>query len=146
MGGVSLLQTVYPIGSVYISVNSINPSVLFNFGEWEQIKDTFLLGAGENYSAGSMGGASTITLTESNLPAQNGKITMHGGDQATNILSCEGVFREWNVQEGRYRDAGMNIDHPTQSVGVIYYTNNGQNVPVNNMPPYLTVYMWKRVK
>lgn len=33
------LEDVYPFGAIYISVVDINPSTLFGFGTWEQIKD-----------------------------------------------------------------------------------------------------------
>lgn len=38
----------FPIGSVYISVTEVNPSNFFG-GTWEQIKDRFLLSAGDIY-------------------------------------------------------------------------------------------------
>lgn len=47
-----------PIGSVYISVSSTNPSTYFG-GTWEQIKDKFLLCCGNTYTAGSTGGEAT---------------------------------------------------------------------------------------
>ena len=31
----SILSMVYPVGAIYISTNSINPNILFGFGEWE---------------------------------------------------------------------------------------------------------------
>ena len=49
-----LIDAIYPVGSIYMSVNNVNPSVLFG-GTWEQIKDTFLLSAGDTYNAGSKG-------------------------------------------------------------------------------------------
>ena len=64
-----LLQKVYPVGSIYLSMNSANPSDIFGFGTWEQIKDTFLLAAGDTYSAGSIGGESTHTLTIQEIPS-----------------------------------------------------------------------------
>ena len=57
----NILETMYPVGAIYLSVNSINPNTLFGFGSWVQIKDTFLLAAGDTYSAGSTGGEAEHT-------------------------------------------------------------------------------------
>ncbi len=46
---------IYPIGSIYLSVSSTDPSILFG-GVWEQIKDRFLLGDGDTYKSGTIGG------------------------------------------------------------------------------------------
>lgn len=48
----------YPIGSIYTSTQSTSPATLFG-GTWVQIKDTFLLTAGDTYSAGATGGTAT---------------------------------------------------------------------------------------
>lgn len=50
----------YPVGSIYLSVNSTNPGTLFG-GTWEQIKDKFILACGSTYANGATGGASTHT-------------------------------------------------------------------------------------
>ena len=65
---------VYPIGSIYMSVNSTNPSELFG-GEWERIQDRFLLASGSAYANGSTGGSATVTLTsaQSGVPAHSHK-------------------------------------------------------------------------
>lgn len=60
VSGAGLLNFIYPVGSIYMSVNATNPASLFG-GTWEQIKDRFLLAAGDNYSAGATGGASGNT-------------------------------------------------------------------------------------
>ena len=52
-----LLDIIYPVGSIYLTVNDINPQTLFG-GTWEQIKDRFLIGAGDLYIAGKTGGQS----------------------------------------------------------------------------------------
>ena len=57
-GGAGMsLQSVYPVGAVYISTSDTNPETLFGFGTWERIKDVFLLAAGDTYPAASSGGA-----------------------------------------------------------------------------------------
>ena len=43
-----LYNLIYPIGSIYLSVNSVDPSTLFG-GTWEKIKDKFLLSDGDTY-------------------------------------------------------------------------------------------------
>ena len=70
-------ETIYPIGSIYMSVNNVNPSTVFG-GTWEQIKDKFLLACGDTYNNGATGGEATHTLTSDEMPSHN-----HGYDKAT---------------------------------------------------------------
>lgn len=56
-----VLKVIYPVGAIYTSANSTNPKDMFGFGTWEQIKDTFLLTAGDTYKAGNTGGAASHT-------------------------------------------------------------------------------------
>lgn len=114
-----ILKACYPVGAVYISTVSTNPSNIFGFGTWEWIEDRFLLAAGSTYAAGSTGGEAEHTLTVSELP----KDVWTSGNQTGGVDTS---FTNGNVY-------GMH------TLG----TNMGQ--PHNNMPPYLTVYMWKRV-
>ena len=72
----SVFDLIYPVGSIYMSVNSTDPRTLFG-GSWQRIEDTFLLAAGSNHAAGSTGGAETVTLTaaQSGLPAHTHSFT-----------------------------------------------------------------------
>ena len=70
LGGKTLAEimlALYPVGSIYISTSSTSPASLFG-GTWEQLKDRFLLGAGDSYAAGSTGGEATHKLTVSEMP------------------------------------------------------------------------------
>lgn len=55
-----LIDLIYPIGSYYISDNSVSPATRFG-GTWEQIKDRFILAAGDTYTGGDTGGTATHT-------------------------------------------------------------------------------------
>ena len=61
---------LYPVGSVYISFNSADPSTLFG-GSWTRLKDTFLLANGDSYAPNTTGGSATKTIGVANLPAQD---------------------------------------------------------------------------
>ena len=75
--GKPLLNLVYPVGSIYWSSNNTNPGTLFG-GTWTQIKDRFILAAGDSYSNGATGGAATVTLTVSNMPSHSHSFTPSG--------------------------------------------------------------------
>ena len=75
--GAPLLNLVYPVGSIYWSSNNTNPGTLFG-GSWTQIKDRFILAAGDYYSNGATGGAATVTLTVSNMPSHSHSFTPNG--------------------------------------------------------------------
>ena len=115
----------FPIGYIYLSTTNIDPSTYFG-GKWEQIKDRFLLGAGSTYSAGATGGAATHKLTINEMPSHTHQylLSYGGNDPASG-------FNYGNTAAGTF-DA-----HFSKATG-------GSQAH-NNMPPYLVVYMWKRV-
>lgn len=118
----SVIDMVYPVGAIYMSVNSTNPGNLFG-GKWEQIKDRFMLACGDTYAAGSTGGEAEHTLTVGEMPSHS-----HG---ATVIYSYPNGNQTANAW-------GSGKDVSKTSV------TTGGSQPHNNMPPYLAVYMWKR--
>ena len=76
--GKNLTDTIYPVGSLYWSSKSTNPSSLFG-GTWVQIKDRFVLACGDTYkTVGATGGASSVTLSVSNMPSHNHSFTPSG--------------------------------------------------------------------
>lgn len=140
-----ILELVYPKGAIYISTVATNPSVLFGFGAWEQIEDVFLLGAGSAYTAGSTGGESTHTLTVQEMPVHSHTVNAHshaiGLDNDTTI-GTYGWSLHVNANGNSVTGAHKTVTSGTSSPN----TNTiGGSVAHNNMPPYLTVYMFKRV-
>ena len=126
-----VLDLVYPIGSIYMSVNATSPSTLFG-GTWERIQDRFLLAAGNSYSAGAIGGEATHTLSIDEMPE-------HSHDFRNNDYNPISVLQPG----GSSNWYGIQI-----LSGMSNYTFNltytGRSQAHNNMPPYLAVYMWKR--
>lgn len=134
-----IIDMIYPIGSTYISVNSINPSFLFG-GEWEQIQDRFLLASGSTYSAGSTGGEATHKLTVNEMPSHTHIQNQHRHELNRNFSDGSG---------GTISSYVATADRKTSTKYTTYTTPTNQNTgggqAHNNMPPYLTVYMWKRI-
>ena len=121
-------KTIYPVGSIYMSVNATSPQTLFG-GTWEQVKDRFLLGAGSTYTAGSTGGEANVTLTEDQMPQHTHKL-------ALTSTAGEGSYSTSYVA---YTKTGGNTYTNANAV-----SSAGGGGSHNNMPPYLTVYVWKR--
>lgn len=130
-GGVdvsTVLDKVYPVGSIYMSVNSTNPKTLFG-GTWVQIKDRFLLAAGTTYKAGATGGEAAHTLTASEMPSHNHAVYYPNAGAADHSAP------------GNYPDGPS--DSTYYAIGS-YTSSAGGGTAHNNMPPYLAVYVWKR--
>ena len=67
MSAALTVNDIYPVGSIYMSVNATDPARLFG-GAWERIKERFLLGAGDTHTAGSTGGEFEHKLTVDETP------------------------------------------------------------------------------
>lgn len=124
----NILNKVYPVGSIYLSVSSTDPKTLFG-GTWERIKDRFLLAAGSTYTAGATGGEATHELTVSELPKHTHRIMM-GNAEGT----AQRVMRY--IDTGSAWWSGSGNDKLSEEIG--------GDAAHNNMPPYLAVYIWKR--
>lgn len=121
------VDLIYPVGSIYMSVNATNPSALFG-GTWEQIKDRFLLSAGDSHAAGSTGGEETHTLTAAELPDHTHTFKYTGQSVTTGVNAIrlnQAASNQYNAYSGGQ-------------------SSNCKGQAHNNMPPYLAVYVWKR--
>ena len=123
----TIFDDIYPVGSIYMSVNNTNPSNLFG-GTWTQLKDRFLLGAGSTYTNGSTGGSATQRLSAANLPSHTHPqyVATNGGSTSANL-----DYNGW-ASNGKAVAQGI----PTGATG--------QGTKFDIMPPYLVVYMWQR--
>ena len=66
----SFVDQMYPVGTVYMNaLVQTDPNVLFNHGTWARITGRFLYAAATTDTLLDTGGASTVTLTQDNLPA-----------------------------------------------------------------------------
>ena len=171
---------LYPVGSVYISFNSADPSTLFG-GTWTRLKDTFLLVNGDTYAPNTTGGSETKTISVNNLPSHTHSCSTVGNHTHTrgtfNITGSvtakridDGIDDEFNssgafsvlngthkVQrsgqtgtfagwEGFSFDASKTWSGATSANGSHAHTigATGSGLPLNIMPPYTTVYAWRR--
>ena len=125
INGKTVFDMVYPVGSVYVSVNSTSPATLFG-GTWVQIKDKFLLSAGDTYKAGATGGEATHVLTVDEMPRHNHSID--------NLNASGSTTPYMTVQAQEKKGYGGNVQ--------TFFTGGGQ--AHNNMPPYIVVYIWQR--
>lgn len=155
------INAVYPVGSIYMSVNSTNPSTLFG-GTWARLEGRFLIGAGTNmrtntnaafgslavgepdFANGETGGQYYHKLGIDEMPEHN-----HDTNDYTLVVNKNG--------ERILTDMGAKCVGPTEEatniVPNIKATKNedgnatgdsGGGKAHSNMPPYLAVYMWKR--
>ena len=125
-GGKALLDIVWPVGSVYLSAMETSPQTLFG-GTWEQIKDVFLLAAGDSYPLGSTGGEAQHALTAAELPQHTHGYDYTGQSDVTGVTAIR-------VYDG---DSRLN-EYKGKT------TSNCGGQAHNNMPPYLAVYAWTR--
>lgn len=180
-GGGFDIDDVYPVGSIYMSVQSTSPSVLFG-GTWEQIKDTFLLSAGNTYSAGSTGGSAdavvvthnhtqnshnhtqnshnhtqnshghssgeNLTLIKAKTPNQVGRRQVgSGGTNRGYAYTTNSTSSSDALDVGGVSSTVATNQATTATNNATTATNNSTGVDGTgkNMPPYLAVYVWKRI-
>ena len=156
---VNIAGEAYPVGSIYMSVNSTNPNSLFG-GSWERLKDRFLLASGDTYSNGSTGGEASHTLTTNEMPSHTHTQNSHyhgcgdGRAYITQKSSYSADVGEKSIKGGTSGTAFTTVAfnssdnwYGTQNTSGATATNQntGGGNAHNNMPPYLTVFMWKRI-
>lgn len=156
----SLRDLLYPVGSIYITVEDISPGEIFG-GEWKQLENTFLLGAGDDYTAGNIGGESTHTLTTEEMSSHTHTFTGTAVTSSSAGAHSHTVYGYYSANNGSYsgiqwwktyaswRNATNNVysngahTHTVTPIGT--NATLGGGLAHNNMPPYLVVHIWERV-
>ena len=131
IGGKTLLNLIYPVGSIYMSVSNTSPATFLG-GTWERIQDRFLLSAGTTYTAGATGGSATNDHCHYQTVGSDGTasyFTKAGVSPATRVVTVPGTHI---VTSSNYSDSKTLREDSTYmaTIGI--------------MPPYLAVYVWKR--
>lgn len=164
----SIIDVAYPVGSIYISSSTMHPSIVFG-GVWERFaEDKFLLSAGSTYANGSTGGSANAVVVKHNHTqnAHNHTQNSHGhlpsgGDSRRFMSSPNGCG--WGEEagggisgSGRYYVSSTDSNHNVynETIGATVATNQAQTATNQesgvdgtgkNMPPYLAVFVWKRI-
>lgn len=152
---------MYPVGSIYLSTNAINPGTLFG-GTWERINDAFLWGTGTDANLGKTGGEASHTLTVNEMPSHTH--TQNAHSHGVGYITSNGNYLPQNSKVIASFRTGSGIYEPSINGGItdiqpVGYTNanliqsiaatnqnTGGGQAHNNMPPYLEVAIWKRIR
>ncbi|EAY04322.1 hypothetical protein TVAG_069700 [Trichomonas vaginalis G3] len=142
-----ILQTLYPIGSIYTSMNSTRPEVVLGFGTWTQIVDRFLYCANSSKETGG-----SKTISGANLPAHSHYIDL----STTNAGWHSHRYWDWSsMTKGKGYDVKNNVKFAidcywsnTEGGGNHIHRVSGYTQTTGQskdyMPPYMTVYAWYR--
>ncbi|KAI5516155.1 phage tail repeat-like family, partial [Trichomonas vaginalis G3] len=140
-----ILQTLYPIGSIYTSMNSTRPEVVLGFGTWTQIVDRFLYCANSSKETGG-----SKTISGENLPAHSHYINLTTAEAGwhkhrywdwTGMTKGKGYDVKDEVKFAincYWDDTQGDGSHTHRITG--YTQTTGQSK--DYMPPYMTVYAW----
>lgn len=141
---VNLMDIIYPTGSIYLSMNSTSPASTIG-GNWEQIVDQFLLPSNSSGTSGGSGdhnhtfgiywaGYYTNFATMQNSLGDKGLITF---DEEVSVTSYRS---EWaHNRNGALNTVTASVDNPTVIYKSVKVTDE------SSMPPYITVYAWRRI-
>ena len=141
------LATLHPIGSIYISILSTNPTTLFGFGTW------VAFGAGRTLVGFDSGNSAFDTVEETGgsadaiVPAHTHTITDPGH---THVLvgndgeSDPGQLTAPFLKQDDAETAATDADTITSAITGITINSAGVSATNANLQPYITVFMWKR--
>ena len=160
---VGTLRAIYPVGAIYISTTNVDPADLFGFGTWQRFGNgRTLVSVDEGVTANIpgeafgrlnqvqlTGGRNTHTLTTGQMPSHNHPFTNATGTIPRNLSGAgSGVFSGsgWasNYGAGTTNHGGFHDTIFSLSDGGFAINNSGGGAAHNNLPPYITVFMWRR--
>lgn len=127
----NILNSVYPVGTIYTSISNANPGLTFG-GTWQAF------GAGKTLvgvdtsdadfnTVQKTGGEKTHTLTINEMPSHN----------------HDKLKLRWSTSTGANAVYGSNGSGSGSEYDSQAYQGGDQ--PHNNLQPYITVYFWVRV-
>lgn len=137
-----LFLLLHPVGGPpYVSENPTSPAELYG-GTWERIKGKFIMGASDDYPAGSTGGSATHTQTLEEGFTHSHRLMQSGENAKMNTAS---MGRSGSVTSDRdeYAAFGDRVQLFNLYSFTIETVGGGQ--PMDILNPYYSMYIWRRV-
>lgn len=142
----ALFLLMHPKGALFGSGDPTSPAELYG-GTWERIEGKFIMGASDSYPAGSTGGEAehSHAYAVTYVANYNGIV---GGSNDYSVMAYNGTTGGNNIAAS---DAGTGIGNQYSAVyttpnQTVYYKRSlGRTGYGTNMPPYYSVYIWRRV-
>lgn len=137
----SILDYIYPVGSIYLSYSHVSPADLFG-GTWVRIENAFLWGTTSGGTIGHTGGESTHTLTVNEIPSHKGHL-YDNGEAGTWSSAGENTYF---INKAKLEQYGTNRPFVVRNDNelVMRGFSRGGGAAHNNMPPYIQVSIWRR--
>jgi hypothetical protein len=142
----------YPVGSIYSSTVSTNPTTLFGFGTWVAFgAGRVLIGNGGGFSAGDIGGSADATLVShshsltgaTDTAVLTGTFKAGKPNGATGIVTFNGLAaNSGSGDQFSGSDYSINASHSHTLSGTT--STVGSSATNTNLQPYIVVYMWQR--
>lgn len=158
----SFIKTMYPVGSIYMSVNATNPSAYFG-GTWVawgagRVPVGINTADGNFNTVEKTGGAATVALSAAQMPAHtHGVGTLAAASAGAHTHNLKNQKAAWGVDGAGNRvivDATSGYtaltNKATASAGAHMHTISGSTASTgsgsahSNLQPYIVCYMWKR--
>lgn len=114
-------------------------------GTWEQIKDCFILAAGDTYAAGSTGGEAKHSLTKPENGPHSHEVVALGNDKWYYKTSNPVGIKFQTQYHTLINDISI-VGTADESAGYLATNSSGTGQPHNNMPPYTATYIWRRAE
>lgn len=134
-----IVDKIYPIGSIYLSVSEVDPAILFG-GVWESFSTgRTLVGVDtsqtEFNTVQKTGGEKTHTLNSNEIPSHSHTIFANTDYRESGETGYWGLDLCQGYAYGSEKDANNGTGTRASGGGEAH----------NNLQPYITVYMWERV-
>lgn len=157
---------MWPIGSIFLTVDSRNPSEIFGFGTWEKFAaGRVIVGTGTTTDASNVtrtvvneakGGNYTVTLTEDNTPPHAHPLSDAGQTQNDGVHAHVFRYLEMAKPSPDTKHDGLMaqysiVNHTTETDGAHSHKLTGKTdvygkgSPVEIAPPYIACNIWKRI-
>lgn len=137
------LQAIYPVGTIYTSVNATNPASTFGFGTWAAFATgRTLIGFDSSVTA--------FDTVEETGGSKDAVVVSHTHTATVTDPGHTHTVKAFDVSGANAFDAGSGVERKTNtttsSTTGITVANSTEGVSATdaNLPPYIVVYFWKR--
>lgn len=137
----AVINSIYPVGSIYLTVSNDNPATLLGLGTWQKVASGRVLqGADTNHTAGT-----TIAAGLPNITGETYSTNSSASSHYANTY--RGVFRGRNTTGYSYY-GGNPISSSDTNVGISFDASRSNSIygaSSTVQPPAFVVNIWQRI-